>query len=694
MRRLSLSRATFVVAPLLLLLLLSAPSTSYSPTSVKGISQRFRTVYDNLDAADVYHPVSPTIKFAFCPPVNGTTAAPSFSSSHNTAFQHVSTVHGSDKPIAVYLPGLDGSGISATSQYDDLAQSFELWRMTISISDRSSFSQLVSAVANFIQSLPENRNITLIGESFGGLLAPAVALRLQQTTTKLEGLVLVNPATSFDETQWSTLGPLLASLQHAPEIPNLPNLYSVFGGLVLAALIPDRSQFQKIVSLLMGMDTSNLSEVLEGTRQGFGLLQERFPADVVQLRVGQWLPVGSAVVNPRLSSLTVPTLVVVGQDDNMLPSKQEADRLEKIIPSCTKLVVPGAGHFVLDERVNLTEAILYSEWDPLGLREQEKKYDPILDWKLPPPEEVERAVEERVNPLRRLASPVFFSTDQEGKRYKGLAKVPSQGPILFVANHQLLGLDLGMIVAELLEERGIFARGLGHPVIFQAAAGNGPTRGIQQSENGQFDNDLFRKFGAVMVTPRNYYRLLQTGQNALLFPGGVREVFHGKEEAYQLFWPEKVDFVRTAARFNATIVPISAVGAADSLNVLLDAQDVAKLPFGIGQRAMESSANVTSARFNVDNENELFMPPLVVPARPARHYFMFGKPMTTADLDHKDMDACQDFYHQVQDELVRGFDDILRAREKDPYANPVRRLAFEQLTGKKAPTFSISELAN
>lgn len=664
---------------------------------MSDVVNNFRTVYSELESADVWHPVSPTIRFNFVPPsLNGNDDVPPVSSAGNvTAFHQVAEHFGTRKPIAVYLPGLDGSGISATQQYKELADSFELWRMTINTDDRSSFQQLISSVTDFIGTLDENRPITLIGESFGGLLAPAVALNLQNSLPgRLEGMVLVNPATSFDETQWSTLGPLLASLRHVPSIPNLPNAYSVLGGLTLMTLVPDRSQFQKIVSMLLGTDIQNmgLNEALQSARDGFSLLEERMPAELIQLRVGQWLPVGSSVVNPRLHTLNVSTLVIAGEDDSMLPSKQEAERLVNVMPNCKKLLVRGAGHYVLDDRVNLTEAIAYSDWDPLGL--QKKKVDPILDWELPPQEEIQRIVEERVVPLRRLASPVFFSTCNEGKRYKGLSKLPSEGPILFVANHQLLGLDLGMIIAELLEQRGITARGLAHPVIFQNSGPGTVPRGIRSDANGPFSNQLFQKFGAVMVTPRNYYRLLQTGQNALLFPGGVREVFHGKDEAYQLFWPEKVDFVRTAARFNATIIPISAVGAADSINVLLDAPEVAKLPFGLGQRALEASANTTSARFNVDDESELFTPPIVAPARPARHYFMFGRPMSTEDLHHNDMESCQEFYQAVQDELVRGFDDILSAREHDPYADPVRRLAYERLLGKQAPTFSISQLNN
>ena len=34
---------------------------------------------------------------------------------------------------------------------------------------------------------------------------------------------------------------------------------------------------------------------------------------------------------------------------------------------------------------------------------------------------------------------------------------------------------------------------------------------------------FFTKFGAVEVTPRNFYRLMQRNEAVLLYPGGVRE---------------------------------------------------------------------------------------------------------------------------------------------------------------------------
>ena len=400
------------------------------------------------------------------------------------------------------------------------------------------------------------------------------------------------------------------------------------------------------------------------------------------------------------------------------------------MPNCTSVIVKGSGHFLFDDRFNLTKAILKAPF-MVDKEEQKKKkpYDPIKDWKPPSTTVMEQTLNSTVNTFRSLTSPVFFSTSPSGERKLGLGFVPNDNkykyddgtntdnnnddckPLLFIANHQLLGLDLGMIIAQLIEERGINARGLAHPIVFQGGngAGIGPTivgdddegeSNIERRDRDGLITDVdavpggqFQTFGAVMVTPRNYYRLMESGQVGLLFPGGVREVFHGKDEAYELFWPEKVDFVRVAARFNATIVPISAVGAADSANILLDAPDVLNLPFGLGERAANSSKNAISARFDMGDSEELFQPPIVVPKPlPARHYFIFGKAFDTTSVGHKDKEGCAKVYTDVKAELRRGLDDLLVAREKDPYKNTVSRLAYENLLGKSAPTFPVDEL--
>ncbi len=589
---------------------------------------------------------SPTVSFHYTRPVAERTTDKIMESSagsntdESQLYETIKASHDNSKPLLLYLPGLDGVGISATLQFDDLSNTFEFWRMRVNPkNDRSSFTDLTTAVSNFIRdvAVKQDRKIILVGESFGGLLAPSVAMRMERIAggkenTPIMGMVLVNPATSFEKTNWSSLATILASLRHIEREEqegtslSLPTLYSVIGGITLSATIPDSAQYQKILNNFANTRVTTaeeLQEVVETMRDGFGILAENLPAEVIEHRVGQWCNVGSQVVSPRLHKLHTPTLFIGGDEDNMLPTKEEGDRLVKVMPDCTSMAVRDAGHFVLDDRFNLTSAIIDAPFDPFGKRKNEKNYDPITDWKLPSDDDVREAVENRVKPLRTLTSPKFFSTTPEGKRKLGLGQVPTpDGPLLFVANHQLIGLDLGMIIAELIEERGITARGLAHPIVFQGANGQSNTNGFggpgrprritKRNKEGMVDAPPgdFQNFGAVMVTPKNFYRLMATGQTGLLFPGGVREVFHGKGEDYELFWPEKVDFVRVASRFNATIVPISAVGSADSANILLDPEEILNLPFGLGERVKNSTENTIAARFDQSNSDERFVPPV------------------------------------------------------------------------------------
>lgn len=91
------------------------------------------------------------------------------------------------------------------------------------------------------------------------------------------------------------------------------------------------------------------------------------------------------------------------------------------------------------------------------------------------------------------------------------------------------------------------------------------------------------------VSPRSFNRLLQQGESILLYPGGIREAFKKKDELYQLFWPEKSEFVRTAAKHNATIVTLASVGLDETWEIILDQEDVLKTPLlkDIAQRQIQ-----------------------------------------------------------------------------------------------------------
>ena len=161
-----------------------------------------------------------------------------------------------------------------------------------------------------------------------------------------------------------------------------------------------------------------------------------------------------------------------------------------------------------------------------------ENYDPILDWKPPTSNEIAQLQHRVLEPMKALTSTVFFSTDQQGVRHEGLSHLStnydSSKPILFVSNHQLAGFDSWIVVNEILDQCGIFVRSMTHPFL---------------SKN---PSSFLEIFGCLPVSPRNLYKLMQSNQPILLFPGEARESFHKTNEAYSMIaWPtdDKADFV-------------------------------------------------------------------------------------------------------------------------------------------------------
>jgi len=387
--------------------------------------------------------VTETLRFSFVtPPVDGVTTWRDYYPGDEPVL-----LPDSSKPTALFLPGLDGYGISAaTTQFDDLSAAFNLWRLTVLPSDRSPLTTVLLTIVEFVEekAAETDQPFILMGESCGGYLAAAVAERVRKRKL-LNGLVLINPATSFSETPLDLLVPILGSLQSAENQGgdvSSPTPYGIFGSAFLSSVIPDFEQLQRLVETvtslpaLQSASPTQLNEIVQTLARNVVSIEERLPQSVVTHRVMNWLVTGTSMDKTRLGQVETQTLVVVGRQDRLLPSDQEASRLVDLMPNAEKLIVRNRGHFVLDDSVNLTEAILYSDIDPLG-RKVIKKYDPILDWIRPSRSDIEFETERTIQSLIDAHSPVYFSTDLKGKRWKGLSKIPRpEAPLLFVGNHQ------------------------------------------------------------------------------------------------------------------------------------------------------------------------------------------------------------------------------------------------------------------
>ncbi|CAB1116918.1 unnamed protein product [Ectocarpus sp. CCAP 1310/34] len=633
-----------------------------------------------------------------------------------------------DRDLLLFLPGVDGLNIEAVDQFDYLSGIFDIWSLKVDGNDQSTFVELTERVMDFlcVVGVNEQRQAVIVGSSFGGLLAVNVALQGAHPTWEVErshylfvpvfstcffcasipkdpqyvkGLVLVNPATSYERSHWRIVGSLVAN---APG----PEAFGMAAVLALATTIPDtamvgasyngnentRLSFSKHLSELEALPPQELVAWFKSsTGEWLGrmlALFDKTPQHQLKWRLTHWLDEGSKVVEERLQELTLPVLVLAGSEDHMLPSAEEAARLYDLIPTCQQVVLRGVGHAALHNpsEVNLCallrDSVIYDDhfrdrivsskeakkaskrWhkDKSGgddLRRGEGVGDPVLDFKLDLDDRGVKMAWESTEafPMRctvvqmmdRFTSPVFFSVNERGELNHGLGSVPDYEEgrsILFVGNHQLLGIDMPILVRKILAEKNILVRGLAHPVVTGCGTGdlfetikrqqesdetqvrrgnnvvlvthslgasgitrplasavlqtvraasrrigsvvtacaktvaNGASvahRVIKRDQKG-FDRfegsasspsiservgDFMVKLGAVSVTPRNMLRLFKAGESMLLYPGGVKEALHQKGQEYQIFWPEKGEFVRMAASFNATIVPFAAVGSAD-----------------------------------------------------------------------------------------------------------------------------------
>ena len=711
-----------------------------------------------------------------------------------------------DKPLMLYVPGLDGTGFAASTQFERLQRSFDLKVMHVPPTDRSDFGTLVDTIATFLEEETARRadagekprpgfnakakkkkfsrdaSVYLLGESMGGLLSLGVALRRPDLVDRL---VLVNPASSFDKSPWPSIGPLLPSL---PEeiyggVPYVlaPVLFEpaalISGGLDAMAKaaksaglavdgpfglpVPDVARLTRgggDPASAIGAMTDALGSLTEALGSQFptlGALTSVIPRDTLAHRLSV-LAAGCEVVNApgALESIEIPALCVVSSDDLLIPSADEGPRLRRAMRRCRVETLEGASHAALQK----DECDLIEVMERNGFKPRVNDDPPPLsndDAFMPPSRAELESAFESIEPLRKITSPVFFSTKANGSVVQGIDAVPlgtKGAPVLLVGNHQTLAPDLGFLVQEFIRERGTLIRGLAHPVVAgggsraAAAAANAKEKEETDTEtqkdeekkndDGSFpfaipdlreivERDwsdgrrsdaagagaggaggpggmgMFTTFGAVPVSGINFYKLLDAGETVLLFPGGVREAFKRKNEEYKLFWPSKPEFVRMAVRHGAIIVPFAAVGAEDGVDIVADADDIANLPFGLGQAAIERSRDVPSARA-VDTRvtedgigEETFVQPLVVPKTPQRYYFKFGTPISTAGLKESgfgdDEAKVQEMYDGIKADVEDGVDWLLRRRGEDPFKDTAYRVLYETASGKPAGTFYADE---
>lgn len=379
---------------------------------------------------------------------------------------------GKNKPLLLFLPAVEGLAISIKGQLSDLCETFDVHLLTASAEDRSSYADLLAAAVDFIASAPSP--VILVGESFGGMLSLGVA-QSPRTHDNLAAVFAINPATCVAQPgqQWLLrAGRLLSS---AP-----PVAYESLGATAFLGLIPDLGQVHQVLQELL----SSPSSFTQGTGREIVTelvgMSSALPSATLKWRLSNWLAAAEPVVNAGLEKIRAPVTVLAGTADRLLPSVQEARRIQNILGAdqCRVVEMIGHGHAPLfDSRLSLRDIVLDSPEvshlvDNEAVQEKVKRQsaaksktvNPLVemygerDWVadyLPPSASDIADAQRRMSAIKKYWGPVFFSTLPDGKITGGLGPLDSsQGrPLCFIGNHQLLAADTWLLVSQIQVSR-------------------------------------------------------------------------------------------------------------------------------------------------------------------------------------------------------------------------------------------------
>ena len=236
------------------------------------------------------------------------------------------------QPLFIYLPGMDGSGRLLHKQ-TKLWQLFNVRCLSIASEYLRDWDNLTDRVIALIErELTNNsqRSIYLCGESFGGCLAMKLMAKIPQLLTQV---ILVNPASSFYQRPWLSLGAYVTQV-----IPQ-----QIYAGLTLL-LLPFMAKWEA---------------VHPRERRALLSAMQSLPPQIVSERI-ELVKSFQVEIDP-LKSFARPVLIVASGEDQLLPSVEEAQRLKQLFSNIKISILPDSGHCcLLEKNVDLAQIVRQS----------------------------------------------------------------------------------------------------------------------------------------------------------------------------------------------------------------------------------------------------------------------------------------------------------------------------------------------
>ena len=221
---------------------------------------------------------------------------------------------GSMKPLALLIPGLDGTGLLYYRQTKPLEERYRVLAWRFQPRAEFGYPDLVEELACASRDEAPG-SLVVVGESFGGTIALHFAL---EHSRRIARLVLINTFPAYRRRLRIRLGCSLARMLQWRGIRELKNLI-VDRTLAAEGVLPeDRRKYRELIR-----------EVYP-------------PAYCRRLQLIRGLD-----LRKRLKSVTVPTLIFASGRDKIVPSIEEARFMRSQIPQAELYEFPNAGHALL-----------------------------------------------------------------------------------------------------------------------------------------------------------------------------------------------------------------------------------------------------------------------------------------------------------------------------------------------------------
>lgn len=132
-------------------------------------------------------------------------------------------------------------------------------------------------------------------------------------------------------------------------------------------------------------------------------------------------------------------------------------------------------------------------------------------------------------------------------------RIPTEGGVLLVSNHAMLGLDGVVLGALVFRETGRYIRFLGEKNLWRLP----------------LVRSALDTLGVIPGTPDTATNLLKHGDLCAVYPGGIDDSWKLTEtQRYRLQWGDRRGFARVAMRAQVPIVPIAGLGIDDMYDVI------------------------------------------------------------------------------------------------------------------------------